>query len=545
MPKVFILALDGATFRALDPWMRAGQLPNLERFRAQAAYGPLESTIPPITGAAWTTFQTGCNPGKHGFFDWLRRAPNGYHLVPINAQLLPLPTIWDVLSHHGAKVSVLGVPVNYPPRPVNGYMVSGLLAPAGASYTYPPALQAELEQAVPGFNTMPEHWRGRFQTAQWLDSLKQSLARKLNVAHALLDKEWDVFMVHFMETDSVQHQMWHVIDGIERPRYRAKRLPGNPILEIFQQLDRALPDLLSRLPQGTTTIVLSDHGFGPLHWNVYLNNWLLKEGYLKLKRNAATWMKRAAFFGLGFTPESLYPWGELTGYLGRNSQLRHAQIYQRMGRFFLSHQHIDWGRTRAYSFGNVGQVYLNLRGREPQGIVAQAERKALAEEIRAGLMSLRNPANGELVFEAGCFKEQLYSGEALEDAPELILLPNEGYMAVGTSEFVSKRIVSPACWGSGWHRMDGILMANGPHVKPGQLTNARLMDMASTLLYLMGLPVPQTLDGAVLKDLFDDAFLKEHPIQNGAAIDKLASQQPLPEGYDEEIRRRLQSLGYI
>lgn len=545
MRKVFILALDGATFRLLDPWMRGGRLPQLERFRAQSAYGRLQSTVPPITGAAWTSFQTGCNPGQHGFFDWLRRAPNGYHLVPINAQLLPLPTIWDILSHHGVKVTVLGVPVNYPPRPVNGNMISGLLAPPGASYTYPPSLQAELEQVVPGFSTMPEHWRGRYQTAHWLQSLHRSLARKLQAAHALLDKEWDVFMVHFMETDSVQHQMWHVIDGIERPRYRAKQLPGNPILEIFQQIDRALPELLDRLPPETTCFVLSDHGFGPLHWNIYLNNWLLKEGFLKLKRRPGTLLKRATFFGLGLTPESLYPWGELTGYLGRNSQLRHAQIYQRMGRFFLSHQHIDWARTRAYSFGNVGQVFVNRRGREPQGIVAQGDSHALAKDILDGLKELKNPCNGERVFEACCFKEQLYHGQAIEDAPEIVLLPSEGYMAVGTSEFVSRRIVSPACWGSGWHRMDGILMAKGPHIRPGEVYDARLLDMASTLLYTVGLPVPETLDGVVLGDLFDEGFLDEYPVRNGDAIDKLDSNQPLPEGYDEEIRKRLQSLGYI
>src|SRR5574337_541840 len=110
------------------------------------------------------------------------------------------------------------------------------------------------------------------------------------------------------------------------------------MLQVFQQVDEALPQLMDCLPHDTTVLILSDHGFGPLHWNVYLNNWLLEHGYLKLKRSAATWLKRGTFFGLGLTPESLYPWAERTGYLGRNAQLRHAQIYQRMGRFFLSHQ---------------------------------------------------------------------------------------------------------------------------------------------------------------------------------------------------------------
>lgn len=545
MPKVLIVALDGATFRNLDPWMETGKLPNLAQFKANAAYGPLESTMPPITGAAWTTFQTGTNPGKHGFFDWLRRDPNGYNLVPISAQLLPQPTLWDMFGNHEVRVGVLGVPVTYPPRPVNGFLVSGLLAPPGAAYTYPHALQSELEAAVPGYTTMPEHWKGRFQTESWLQGLKSSLKRKLAAAHFLLKKPWDVFMVHLMETDSVQHQMWHILDGVDRPNYHADDVRGNPILEIFQQFDEALPDLLSAVPNDTTVMVISDHGFGPLHWNIYLNNWLLRHGYLKLKRSVSTLFKRGTFFGLGLTPERMYPLGERTGYLGRNAQLRHAQIYKRMGKFFLSHQHIDWERTRAYSFGNVGQIYLNRKGREPQGSVAEADAASLVAEIRRGLLELKNPANGDPVLDHVDRKEDIYHGPALGKAPELMLTPREGYMAVGTSEFVSKHLITPACWGSGWHQMDGILMAQGPDLQPGNIENARLMDLAPSLLYQMGLPIPESFDGHVLRALFSKSYLSHHPVQNGQAVYDNQHNGELPEGYDEEIRKRLQSLGYI
>lgn len=545
MRKVLILALDGATFRVMDPWIKAGKLPNLAKFKAESAYGPLESTIPPITGSAWSSFQTGINAGKHGLFDWLRRDPKGYNLTPISAQLLPQATIWEIFSHHKMQVGVLGVPVTYPPRPVNGFMVSGLLAPPGASYTYPQSLQPELESAVPGYTTMPEHWRGRYQVKAWLQSLKDSLKRKLDATHFLMQKPWDVFMVHFMETDSVQHQMWHLIDGIPRPKYHAENVKGNPILEIFQQFDAALPDLLKQAGEDTTVVILSDHGFGPLHWNVYLNNWLLKHGYLKLKRSASTMLKRGTFFGLGLTPEGMYPLAERTGFLGRNSKLRHAQIYKRMGQVFLSHQDIDWDNTQAYSYGNVGQVYLNRQGREPQGSVSEVDAPSLIREIREGLLELRNPQNRDKVFDEVIPKEAIYYGPNLTNAPELMLSPKEGYMAVGTSEFVSKHIVSPACWGSGWHQMDGILMAKGHTILPGPVEDARLMDMAATLLYLNGLPVPESMDGVVLEKLFHREFLQHNPVQKGNAINGHRQNGKLPEGYEEEIRKRLQSLGYI
>ncbi len=548
MSKVLILALDGATFRLLGPWMDAGELPNLARFRDRAARGPLESTMPPITGSAWTSFQTGVNPGAHGVFDWLLRAPEGYHLTPISAQLIPQPTLWDYLSSHERRVGVLGVPVTYPPKPVNGFVVSGLLTPEGARYTYPAALQDELERAVPGYTTMPEHWRGRFETHAWLRGLKESLARKLEATRFLLaSQDWDVFMAHLMETDSVQHQMWHLIDRVERPRYRAEPVDGDPILEVFQQIDAALPDLLARVPRDTSVFLISDHGFGPLHWNVYLNNWLLKHGYLKLKRGALTALKRASFFSLGLTPEGMYPLGERLGVLGRGARMRHAQIYRRMGRWFLSHQHIDWTRTRAYSYGNVGQIYLNRAGREPQGIVSDAEADALAEELRAGLGELTNPhQRGERVFAAIHRKEEIYHGPALVRAPELMLDPAEGYMAVGTSEFVSKHVVTPTFAGSGWHQKDGILMAQGPQLRAGEVSGARLMDLAPTLLYGLDLPVPDALDGVVLQSLFDPDYVARHPVKGGRSLPGGGGDgSQLPEGYEEEIRQRLQSLGYI
>jgi predicted AlkP superfamily phosphohydrolase/phosphomutase len=262
-------------------------------------------------------------------------------------------------------------------------------------------------------------------------------------------------------------------------------------------------------------------------------------------RSAVTLLQRATFFGLGLTPERMYPWGERTGYLGRNAQLRHAQIYKRMGKFFLSHQHIDWSRTRAYSYGNVGQIYLNRIGREPQGSVRDADVSTLAEEIRAGLRQLKNPATGEKALDEVSSKDEIYHGPLLDQAPELMLTPKEGYMAVGTSEFVSKHVITPAFAGSGWHQMDGILMAQGEDLTCGQIKDARLMDLAPTLLYQLGLPVPESLDGVVIRNLFHKEFLENNPVRNGGALYGNGPKSELPEGYDEEIRERLQSLGYI
>jgi predicted AlkP superfamily phosphohydrolase/phosphomutase len=219
-PKVFVIALDGATFDLIEPWAAAGHLPHLQKLIANGAYARLESTLPPITGAAWTSFQTGVQPGRHGIFDWLTRKDGSYDLVPISSQSIQREVLWEYLSRHGKRVGVMGVPVSYPARPVNGFILTDLLTPSGVNYAFPPELKDEIESKIGPYPVMPEHWRGRYAARSWLENLKKSLARRAEIALYLSEtKPWDFFMVHIMETDSVSHQMWHLLDKRERPRY--------------------------------------------------------------------------------------------------------------------------------------------------------------------------------------------------------------------------------------------------------------------------------------------------------------------------------------
>jgi len=543
--RVAVFGLDGATFAVIRPAVERGELPHIAKLMEGGVHGELESTIPPITGAAWTSFQTGLNPGRHGAFDWLTRKEGSYRLQPISSQMIKGPRLWDYISRQSGKVGVVGVPVTYPPRAVNGFLISGLLTPQGAGYSYPEELAQELEVNVGKFPFMPEHWRGRREAREWLRGLKQGLKLRLESARYLIKEyEWDFFMLHIMETDSVQHQMWHLLDGVARPRYRVE-IGGNPILEIYREVDRALGGLLQELPEGTITFIISDHGFGPLYWNVYLNMWLLQEGYLALKRGAGTGIKRVAF-RLGLTQENLFPWAERLGLLGRGAQLRHGQIHDLLGEFFLSSNDVDWRRTRAYSYGNIGQIYLNREGREPQGIVGEEEAAGLIEELIAKLRKLKNPDNGERVIEKVDRKEELYHGELLFQAPEILFLPKRGYMTLGTTDFPANRVIAPTFAGSGWHEMEGVLIAAGGGLRQGEIRGARLLDMLPTILYAMGLPVPRGLDGQVIEQLFTEAHLRENPVEYTEQEVEYADSRGEERGeWEEEIRRRLQDLGYI
>ncbi len=541
--RVVVIALDGATFDLIEPWAASSHLPHLKALLESGAAARLESTLPPITGAAWTSFQTGVQPGRHGHFDWLTREEGSYRLVPISSRSIPQETLWEHLSRYGKHVGVMGVPVSYPARPVNGFMLTDLLTPAGENYASPPELKDEIERSVGPYPVMPEHWKGRYAARAWLSRLKANIERRAEIARYLMrTRPWDFFMVHMMETDSVQHQMWHLLDGVKRPRYQGGVGTGNPILEIYQQADYVIGELQRELSEKETLFVISDHGFGPLYYNIHLNCWLYQEGYLKLKNDLATRLKWLCW-KTGLTPADLYLWLDRLGVLGWGSQLRHAAMHELFGRFFLSMQNIDWLKTRAYSHGNVGQIYLNMRGREPQGCVSPESAESLIEEIAAKLKELRNPFSGERLFAHVHRKEEVYHGESLSRAPELITVPQEGAMAVGTTEFIDRKIVGWTYAGSGWHRMDGIFIAAGENIcKDNSLApTLQITDLFPIIVTALELPVPGGLDGRVPAGLFREKRTSELVAQPTRGRD---SERPDAQ-WEEEIRKRLRNLGYV
>jgi len=130
--KVLVIGLDGATFDLIKPFAAQGQLPHLKKLMDAGAWSELSSTIPPVTASAWTSFMTGKNPGAHGLFDFMQRRKGSYDLVPVSSGERDGKTLWEVAGDAGRKVIVMGVPVTYPPTPVNGLLVTGMLTPRGA-----------------------------------------------------------------------------------------------------------------------------------------------------------------------------------------------------------------------------------------------------------------------------------------------------------------------------------------------------------------------------------------------------------------------------
>lgn len=543
--KVFVLSCDGAPLFLVERWAREGHLPAFAKLLETGVKGDLESVYPPITGPAWTSFLTGRNPGKHGIGDWYVRAVDSYRLRPVDSTSIGCSTIWDECREGGKRIVSLGLPMNYPPPKVNGVVISGLETPGTRCATYPPETADEILRAVPGFRThLHEVYRpGREQRA--LDDLLEITDIQNRVGlHMLNRDDWDLMVLHHQSSDWAMHFFWHAMDP-NHPRHTpdARSAAGDAILRVFKEIDAGLQRILDRLDEGTNVIVISDHGFGILDKYLYLNNWLLQLGLLRLKRDRSTRVQRA-LFERGFTPSNLYRMAERVGVHKFAFRMGKASRVSLLSRMFLSQDNIDWDATKAYSVGNIGQVYVNLRGREPRGCVAPGDAyEAVRDQVIETALTLEDPETGERVIERAYRKEELYSGQYVDDLPDVLLFPRElRYQAGGLSQFMSNRLMEPSFAYTGGHRMNGVLMMQGPGIAAGEVDGARLIDVAPTLLHLLSLPVPDDMDGIVLEPARAAAE------EVGRRADA-ATREGAGEGYsaeeEREIAERLKSLGYV
>ncbi len=560
--RVVVVGLDGATLDVIEPWAAAGRLPNLARLMAEGATARLRSVTPPISGPAWSSFATGVDPGRHGIYDFmaLRHTPRPYTLVTHTRPPLELPTLWRQLSQAGRRVCVLNVPLTYPPEPVNGALISGLMTPPQAHDAfYPPGLQASLRQAVPDYTIQPDTiFFAPGREAALLAATQAMTDMRRRATLYLLEKEaWEFFMVVFMATDIIQHATWRFWDTTHRD-HPADAPPGlrHAILTTYQQVDAALGEIMARLDDATTLIVMSDHGFGPLERYLHLNTWLLQHGWLQLRPRPFSARLKYALFRAGLTPITLSRWLNGLGQMQRATRRvrrQRAQTRSWLNRLFLSFDDVDWPRTRAYAVGNMGAVYLPVQGREPQGhILPGAAYAATRQELREALLGLRDPADGRPLLAHVHLREEVYHGPYLSGAPDLICEPADWRtLPLGMLPFPSPRWLEPAFDRSGGHRPEGILIVRGPGVKAGYCSRfhgsdepaAHITDLAPTILGLLGTPAPTGLDGRFLAELFSDPpalTWTDAPAQPAPA-----AHGPLSEAEQAALQQRLRDLGYV
>ena len=553
--NVFVLGLDGATWDILEPLIEQGDLPNLARIRGQGAHGTLKSVFPPLSPVAWTGVMTGKNSGKHGVFEFLEYGHDPLKGRVNSSRAIKTDLVWEIAGRHGKTTVAGGVPMSYPPRKAPGFYLGDFLSPAGAKdFASDPEILKELEAHL-GTPYRPwstaVHDNGNEPAA--LNELTEFLDHHLKAVRFLMKRcPWDLFMFDLMATDRAQHELWHAW----LPTHRAAK--GRDLsavragfVEFWRVLDRGIGEIEAELPPDTSMILMSDHGFGPIEWYVNFNVWLLEHGYIGLQDSWYVKQKHW-FYKHGATPGWFYGVMSKLG-LAKNrvDRFRGKQITwvdKVADAGFLSRRHIDWSKTKAYSQGNFGQIFLNLKGRQPNGCVEPEEARALMDEIKAKLLAIPHPETGAPLVEKVLERDDLYHGPHSHLGPDLVaVLADWNYRTIGLYDFTTNKTISPAFGPTGDHRMEGIFIGSGPGFKLGATPEgANLLDIAPTVLHMLGVPVPSDMDGRVLAEVLDEGAITPPPSEaNGSS----PTDEPVAVAYTEEedaaIQQRLADLGYM
>ena len=549
--KIFVVSLDGATFDVLLPLMRQGYMPNLARMMEKGLSAKLESVIPPVTGPAWTSFMTGKNPSKHGIFEFSRFDEQDYDWKLNNSQYIRGKTLWQILTEHGKRSIVLNLPYTYPPYEINGLMVCGWDAPSvQTNFTFPSELGKKILERIPDYSSTHDVWLWKYisigsnvQFNSFVDKQILGFQREVELASHFLDTEqWDVFMAHFQQTDWLQHKVWsYIAKACAEPSNKSPRL--EKVRDCYRQFDRLVGILLDKVQKhNPIEIILSDHGFGQDRGNICINYFLSQWGYLFLSNQ-----NEKPFSDL--FRKSKYPSVRLayTALAKAKHRILDARKYKTWAAYVHGNTEqkrlpIDWSRTKIalVTGSETGFVYVNVKGRGPLGNVEPGpEYESLVSHVIAKLQELRHPRTRERLLTRVARGRDVYPevGEGIL-LPDIVLIGSHGY---GFSLRVSD--VIPEILPEGCHRPQGVLFMKGEGLNPRMTDfNPRLIDMAPTILHLLGLPVPRDMDGRVLEEIWRDPQAVRYAEADHAVL------QETPTYSAEEadlIEQRLKGLGYL
>lgn len=552
--KVLVIGLDGATLDVVLPAVKQGLMPNLAHLLEQGSSGTLNSTIPAMSPPAWTSMITGQNPGKHGIYDFVRRQPGSYRLQTMRSDFCHFQTMFDYLSSQGKRVAAVNIPLTYPPRPVNGVMISGLGAPRNGQFTHPPELRekvlAEGYQLDNEVEFQPGHER------EFADALIEAARRQVACSIDLLrSDDWDLFMFVLRSIDEAQSFLWHYHDTTH-PWYDAQKVAaeGNLLLDVHRRTDELIGEVLAAIDEETTVFVVSDHGGGSLLKEVFLNNWLKQQGWLCLKQTgggqSAT---RGVLRKVGLTRETLsrHLSGERMMSLRRKIPLsiQHTLVPSQS---VTLDEVIDWASTRAYSFGYVGQIYVNLKGREPNGVVEPGtEYNRLLEDMTAKLFKLRDAETNERVVDYVYRGDQIYSGTYAGNGPDLVvIMKNMSYLAHSRRELSHQEIFAiPETDESGTHRPNGLFVIKGIKFLPEtDGLQAEIIDVMPTILFDLEIHVPSYVDGRPIYSSVKPEL--DHSVSTEEVSFDQSPENTNINGWDnpqdeQEVMDRLRALGYI
>ncbi|MQB01615.1 MAG: hypothetical protein GEU78_15220 [Actinobacteria bacterium] len=527
-PRLIVLGWDSATFDVIDPLLDAGRLPALASLIERGTKAPLRSTWPPMTDCAWTSVFTGRNPGGHGIFGSWYRAPGSYACRYYSSRDRRAPALWELTQ--GERHLVWNVPMAFPPNEIDGVMVAGYGAPPGSTFCVPAEFQSKLADKWPVEDLLDRAPHGSLE--DFLADLLRGLETQADaLIWAMRESGAEVVEAVWPHVDRAQHFFWSA-RGSEGPL-------GDAIERVYEATDRASGRIVEAFPDADV-IVISDHGAGPLHGDVNLGAWLAHRGDAAYGSGRRSLL---ASLGWALPPAARKAAKRVAPGLARRAV--GASLTGQLGPF-------DWSRTTAF-MGFHGDLWLNLRGREPNGTVDPADADGVLDGLTGDLLALGDPRRDEPVFAAVHRRDDIYSGPALGTAPDLMLDSWSNGYRVAPGRGPSREYVTDPHALSGvsepWssdHRPTGILVAAGPHIaRAGSIDALHLYDICPTVLALIESDVPADLDGRVATEVIDEGWLNDHPVRTGGSTSPRASEPGYSGDEAAAVAEHLRDLGYI
>jgi len=533
--KVLIIGLDGATWNVFDDYVLDHYMPNLKKLKSQGYTGILRSTEPPITAASWTTCLTGCNPSKHGIIGWCEYLFELGRLKINTSEARLIPTMWEELSEQGYKIACINVPWTYPCPQINGFLISGYGCPGPKSeFVYPPKFKDELLRHIADYEIMAEWEKRNSYTTEELDEnlrrVERSLVQKVEAAELISEKlPWDVMMVQFHDTDSMEHRIWSYLDIQSRDNFALQR---DRVFKTFEKLD----DMIGRLLGLTATkdlsvFVVSDHGLtrqlGKLRPNMMLCEW----GYLRPKNMIRRMIQRRRR-------------KRLMGIVGQEDE-----VSKEFGIKQPKDYDFDWFSSKAMVIDTAinGHLYINVKGRQPHGIVELgAEYDEIIQDLTKKFSEVVDQTNGEKVFSKVGTPSNVYGfkSDNWRKYGDLVLVPKTGYEIV-LSASSSRRSVQVSAEGSlrGHHSYDGIYIFQGEGIKSGVGREIDMVNIAPTIYATLGAELPSYMDGSVAEEAFVEKKKITYRQKEITATRRVAKELSAEE--EAEITKRLSGLGYL
>jgi predicted AlkP superfamily phosphohydrolase/phosphomutase len=455
--RVFIIGLDCAPpALVFERWK--DRLPNLRNLMEKGIYGKLESTIPPITIPAWTCMMTSKSPGKLGLYGIRNRVDYSYEKMTFaNSVHVKEDTVWDILSRRGKKVILMGIPQTYPPKPVNGCMVTCFLTPDNESqYTYPASLKQEIRSWGEDYILDVDNFRTENKDTL-LKQIYEMTGNHFRIADRMLkEKAWDLFMMVEMGVDRIHHGFWKYSDPAH-----SMFVPGSKyehaIRDYYVYVDQRIGELLSHVDKETSILVVSDHGAKAMVGGICVNEWLMKNGYLHLKEK----------------PNGIVPLGKAK---------------------------VDWSRSMAWGEGGYySRIFMNVKGRESEGVIDPKDYERVRDELKRGLEAITDEKGVNIGTRA--YKPEEVYAEARRIPPDLIVyFGNLSWRSVGSiglgTVLTFENDTGPD---DANHDVYGIFIMKGPSTQsPGEREGLKLIDVAPTVLNLMGIEIPGDMEGRAI-----------------------------------------------